>query len=513
MGVYLSKTFATPEEFEAWIKANEHKNKSFLDNICEQDKQRWDTKACRMTVKDGKLQLLCEQGNVLAEANYYQPDNDTVSCDGTGTLCIHGIKNANDPDGKKFRIWVGTQAEYNAIRVKDPKTLYFITDETTLDDIVLSISNIIDGTTKVKNAENAENAENADSINCYDINSIEDLNTVVTAYGTCGVDFKKAVTIGGISFPAKSKGMLSGQNNHSALIAVDVQGNIYTVYRDYGVWGVAKKIKQKPDEATKADTAAKADSAVTAGIADSAVTAGIADSINCYDINSIEDLNTVVTACGTCGVDFKKAVTIGGISFPAKSKGMLSGQNNRSALIAVDVQGNIYTVYRDYGVWGAAKKIKQKPDEATKADTATKLEYGGAIFGRQLLKKFTAKDESAKIPNDNTQKTITLDSTTKIDEFLIVEISAYDTNSGALLLRFRTNPFYSKYTATKTMECRYRHITEIYKDSFESIDFYVEYDDYNGTRLFVKRNSHNMSMDRQFYVSAIYKEISDATFS
>lgn len=157
MGVFISTKFSSPEEFEAWLEAQEHSNKDFLDNICEQDKQRWDTKACKMTVKDGKLQLLCEQGNVLAETDYYQPDGDTVCCDGKdGKLSIKGIQNANDPNGKKYRVWVGTQEEYNAIRVKDPKTMYYITDETLLDDI-------LSGAIKVGHAKKADNATKADS--------------------------------------------------------------------------------------------------------------------------------------------------------------------------------------------------------------------------------------------------------------------------------------------------------------------------------------------------------------
>ena len=152
MAVYLSKTFATPEEFEAWIKANEHGNKNFLDNLCEQDKERWDNKACKMTVKDGKLQLLCENDNVLAETSYYQPDGDTACCDnGDGTITVKGIKNANAPDGKKFRVWVGTTAEYNAIRVKDPCTLYWLTDDTTYEEFA---QRLFDAEKKIESLNN-----------------------------------------------------------------------------------------------------------------------------------------------------------------------------------------------------------------------------------------------------------------------------------------------------------------------------------------------------------------------
>lgn len=170
MAVYLSKQFSTPEEFEAWIKENEHGNKSFLDKLCEEDKQKWDNKACKMTVKDGKLQLLCENGNVLAEADYYKPDNDTACCDEKGKISIKGFKEVNS--GGTFKMWVGTQAEYDAIRVKNSKTYYWITDDTTLDDIfaeLLALKEKLDGiesgefgTGHAATADEATHAESAD---------------------------------------------------------------------------------------------------------------------------------------------------------------------------------------------------------------------------------------------------------------------------------------------------------------------------------------------------------------
>lgn len=142
MATYISTQFSTAEEFENWIRMNEHANKDFLDNLCEEDKKAWDNKACNIRVKDGKLQLLCANGNVLAEADYYAPDESTVCCDGNGAVKVKGIANANEPDGRNFRLWVGTWAEYNAIRVKDDKTLYLVSDDTTIDEIIYAINEI-----------------------------------------------------------------------------------------------------------------------------------------------------------------------------------------------------------------------------------------------------------------------------------------------------------------------------------------------------------------------------------
>lgn len=65
-------------------------------------------------------------------------------------------QNANKP----VKIWVGTQAEFNALIVKDPDTLYIYND-TSIEDLQAALENIINGTTFVGNATNAVNAEEA----------------------------------------------------------------------------------------------------------------------------------------------------------------------------------------------------------------------------------------------------------------------------------------------------------------------------------------------------------------
>lgn len=202
MGVYISKQFSTPDEFEAWVKAQEHGNKDFLDKLCEQDKEKWDNKACKMTVKDGKLQLLCEKGNVLAEADYYQPDGDTVCCDGKdGKLSIKGIQNANDPNGKKYRVWIGTQAEYNAIRVKDPKTMYYITDETLLDDI-------LSGLIKVGYAAEADQATEANHTKVWVLSSLGGLVQMIQSNPACSIGISIRTEQSGIEIPTTTGNVL-----------------------------------------------------------------------------------------------------------------------------------------------------------------------------------------------------------------------------------------------------------------------------------------------------------------
>lgn len=152
MATYISTQFSTAEEFENWIRMSEHANKDFLDGLCEDDKKAWDNKGCNIRVKDGKLQLLCANGNVLAEADYYAPDNKTVCCDENGEVKVKGIANANEPDGRNFRMWVGTLEEYRAIRIKDDKTLYLVSDDTTIDEIIYAVNTLNDSFEAFKTA-------------------------------------------------------------------------------------------------------------------------------------------------------------------------------------------------------------------------------------------------------------------------------------------------------------------------------------------------------------------------
>jgi len=99
-----------------------------------QKEQEWDKKGCKICVKDGKLQLLCKDDDVLAEAEICGADGDTIERDpATGAICVKGLKERNS--GNTFSMWIGTQAEYDAITRKNPNTFYWITDDPVLDEI------------------------------------------------------------------------------------------------------------------------------------------------------------------------------------------------------------------------------------------------------------------------------------------------------------------------------------------------------------------------------------------
>lgn len=76
---------------------------------------------------------------------------------------------------KPVKVWVGTQAEYNALQSIDADTLYFFDDdelaniEESLANAQESIENIISGETVVGKAKNANNAANAGKVNNLEI--------------------------------------------------------------------------------------------------------------------------------------------------------------------------------------------------------------------------------------------------------------------------------------------------------------------------------------------------------
>lgn len=57
---------------------------------------------------------------------------------------------------KPLKIWVGTQAEFNALEEKDLDTLYYY-DDNDYEELLAKITNILNGTTPVETAENSVN--------------------------------------------------------------------------------------------------------------------------------------------------------------------------------------------------------------------------------------------------------------------------------------------------------------------------------------------------------------------
>ena len=107
-------------------------------------------KNCTLVVRDGKLQLVTESGNVVSSVDYFIPDNETVYRNpGSGKGKIIGVKTIND---ELLRFFVGTQDDYKALTEEQKQGLFAIpTDDTTLDDL-------ISGKFVVGKAKQADNA-------------------------------------------------------------------------------------------------------------------------------------------------------------------------------------------------------------------------------------------------------------------------------------------------------------------------------------------------------------------
>lgn len=81
-------------------------------------------KNCTLVVRDGKLQLVTESGNVVSSVDYFIPDNETVyRTPGSGKGKIIGVKTIND---EILRFFVGTKDEYNALTDAQKQNLFAI---------------------------------------------------------------------------------------------------------------------------------------------------------------------------------------------------------------------------------------------------------------------------------------------------------------------------------------------------------------------------------------------------
>lgn len=132
---------------------------------------------------DGKLEILDADYNVIDTVDVCYMDNDTIYRYSNGVLSVKGIKELNSDE--TFRMWVGTNAEYMALSVKDENTLYMLTDDPTFDDAMNTLNSLSDdlqsGEFVVNHAENADVfnimlvndafiAENGKDINDYQWN-------------------------------------------------------------------------------------------------------------------------------------------------------------------------------------------------------------------------------------------------------------------------------------------------------------------------------------------------------
>lgn len=88
----------------------------------------------RLAVKNGKLQLVTDSGNVLSAVDYGIPDGTTICRNsGTGALFAMGVRTVND---SVLRFFVGSQEDYNNLTDEQKKDLFaIITDDNTKKEI------------------------------------------------------------------------------------------------------------------------------------------------------------------------------------------------------------------------------------------------------------------------------------------------------------------------------------------------------------------------------------------
>ena len=93
----------------------------------------------RLTINGGKLQLVTESGNVLSEVDYPLADGDTIFRNpSTGQIRVIGIETV---DGTVLKLFVGTQAEYDALTdAQKSGLLRFITEDISAVDILGAIA-------------------------------------------------------------------------------------------------------------------------------------------------------------------------------------------------------------------------------------------------------------------------------------------------------------------------------------------------------------------------------------
>lgn len=98
---------------------------------------------------DGQVYALDQGGNKIVTLSAAQILAAIQSAISTGEIppeletLVDSIREQND--GKSTKIWVGTQAEFEAIEATEEGTLYFITDLTTVDDLSKAISDLAAG--------------------------------------------------------------------------------------------------------------------------------------------------------------------------------------------------------------------------------------------------------------------------------------------------------------------------------------------------------------------------------
>lgn len=96
-------------------------------------------------VRNGKLELVTENGNIVSKVNYIEADGDTITCDSsTGVASVRGVKTIGDTS---LHLFVGTTEEYNALteEQKTDNLFAILTDDTTKEEMLDRIETVEEG--------------------------------------------------------------------------------------------------------------------------------------------------------------------------------------------------------------------------------------------------------------------------------------------------------------------------------------------------------------------------------
>ena len=168
---------------------------------------------------DGQVYALDQGGNKIVTLSAAQILAAIQSAISTGEIppeletLVDSIREQND--GKSTKIWVGTQAEFEAIEATEEGTLYFITDLTTVDDLSKAISDLAAGLANGKKKP-------ADSKNVTDQIAGKNITDIFESNGTTA---KKATEVTG-KINGKNISDIFESDGTTAKKATEVTGKI-----------------------------------------------------------------------------------------------------------------------------------------------------------------------------------------------------------------------------------------------------------------------------------------------
>ena len=109
---------------DAVSKAHQHSNKEVLDNMTASYTEAEKTKLAGLSNYTLPVASDTTLGGVKAGTNVTIAEDGTISASGGGE-----ISNAENTNIQITKVWVGTQAQYDAITTKDNNTEYNIIEE------------------------------------------------------------------------------------------------------------------------------------------------------------------------------------------------------------------------------------------------------------------------------------------------------------------------------------------------------------------------------------------------